>query len=202
MKNKKLIVIILIIIGVIIASILLRIFMFKYLSKKIVEEQKEVQKKIENEIKKSESYSIQMNDIINVGETAPDFTLEDLDGNKVSLKDFKGEKIVYLNFWATWCPPCRMEMPDLNRLYEEYKDEDVIVLAVNLGESEKIVREFIEENQYTFPVLLDKSQKVGINYNTFAIPTSVIIDKEGVVRVYVPGLLTYEEMKEALDSAR
>lgn len=201
MKNKKFIVIILIIIGVVIASILLRIFMFKYLSKKIVEEKNEIQEKVEEEIIKSEINSMQ-DDIINIGETAPDFTLEDLDGNKVSLKDFKGEKIVYLNFWATWCPPCRMEMPDLNRLYEEYKDEDFVVLAVNLGESEKIVREFIEENQYTFPVLLDESQKVGINYNTFAIPTSVIIDKEGVVRVYVPGLLTYEEMKEALESAR
>lgn len=196
-KNIILIVVALVIIGIIVSTAL-GLFTFGFLKKAVVEEQK----KVAEEIKDNDITKIELEDIIDIGEPAPDFTLEDLEGNKVSLKDYEGEKIVLLNFWASWCPPCRAEMPDLDKLYKENKDDDFIVLAVNVGETEKTAKIFIEENGYSFPVLLDKTQEVGITYNTFSIPTSVMVDKEGKIRAYRPGLMTYKEMKEMLDNVR
>ncbi|WP_352420316.1 TlpA disulfide reductase family protein [Proteiniborus sp.] len=199
MKNKKIIIITLVIIGIIAASTALGLFAFRFLARTAAEEQRKVVEEIQKE---NNLNKIQMEDIIEIGEPAPDFILEDLEGNKVSLKNYEGEKTVLLNFWASWCPPCREEMPDLNKLYEENKDDDFIVLAVNVGESESAVKNFIEENGYTFPVLLDETQEVGVTYNTFSIPTSVMIDKEGIIRAYRPGLMTYEHMIEMLDNVR
>ncbi len=196
-KNKVLLIVGLIIVGII-GSVAIGLFTFDFLKKTVINEQK---KDIGN-IVENNSPQINIEDIIEIGEPAPNFTLEDLEGNKVSLKDYEGKKVVYLNFWASWCPPCRQEMPDLNKLYEENKDDEFIVLAVNVGESEKTVKKFIEENGYTFPVLLDITQEVGITYNTFSIPTSIMIDKEGKIRTYRPGFMTYEQMKEMLDSVK
>lgn len=198
MKNKKVIIIVSVIIGIIVASIGLGFWAIKHLEKTAIEGQK----KVVEEVKDNKKIKIELDDIIDIGEPAPDFTLKDLDGNTVSLKDFKGKKAVLLNFWASWCPPCREEMPDLDKLYQENKSDDFTVLAVNVGESEKVVKEFIEEKGYSFPVLLDKTQKIGIAYNTFSIPTSVLVDKEGIIRVYRPGLMTYKQMLETLDSIR
>ncbi len=199
MKNKNIILIIVTVVIVgIIASVSLGVMGFKFFKKTVIEEQK---KDIGN-IVENNSPQINIENIIDIGESAPNFTLEDLEGNKVSLKDYEGKKVVYLNFWASWCPPCRQEMPDLNKLYEENKDDEFIVLAVNVGESEKTVKKFIEENGYTFPVLLDKTQEVGITYNTSSIPTSIIIDKEGKIRAYRPGFMTYEQMKDMVDSVK
>lgn len=192
MKNKKLIILILVIIGVIIGTVALGIYAFKYLVRTGVEEIKNV----EQELAEEENQPVKIEKIIDIGLPAPEFTLEDLEGNEISLKDFQGEKNVLLNFWASWCPPCRMEMPDLDRLYIDYKDDDFVVLAVNLGEDKDTVKEFIEEKGYSFPVVLDKTQEVGITYQTFSIPTSVMVDKEGIIRAYRPGLMTYEEMLE------
>lgn len=192
MKNKKLIILILVIIGVIIGTVALGIYAFKYLVRTGVEEIKNV----EQELAEEENQPVKIEKIIDIGLPAPEFTLEDLEGNEISLKDFQGEKNVLLNFWASWCPPCRMEMPDLDRLYIDYKDDDFVVLAVNLGEDKDTVKEFIEEKGYSFPVVLDKTQEVGIIYQTFSIPTSVMVDKEGIIRAYRPGLMTYEEMLE------
>ncbi|SCG81758.1 Thiol-disulfide oxidoreductase resA [Proteiniborus sp. DW1] len=194
MKNKKIVIIISVIVGIIALSIGIGFLAIRHLEKTAIKKQQEI---IEA---RDDANKINFDDIIDVGDFAPDFTLQDLDGNTISLDDFKGEKVVFLNFWATWCPPCRAEMPDLDKVYQESKGEDFIVLAINLGESEKIVKEFMAENGYSFPVLLDKTQKVGFAYNTFSIPTSVLVDKEGKVRVYRPGAMTYNQMIEMVES--
>ncbi|GAI00918.1 unnamed protein product, partial [marine sediment metagenome] len=91
---------------------------------------------------------------INPPVKAKDFTLEDLKRSAVSLRDFEG-KVIFLNFWATWCPPCRIEMPAMEKLWQKFKDEDFVILAVDLREAREKVSSFIKENGYTFPVLLD-----------------------------------------------
>ncbi|MCR4437185.1 MAG: TlpA disulfide reductase family protein [Clostridiales bacterium] len=125
---------------------------------------------------------------------AIDFTLTDLDGKKVSLKDFRG-KNVYLNFWATWCPPCRGEMPEIEKVYQQYKDKDFVVLAVDLGEDKNTVQNFIKQNNYNFKVLLDSDQSVATKYNITAIPVSYFIDKDGNVVTKRVGALSEEEMQ-------
>lgn len=140
--------------------------------------------------------------IIDIGEEAPDFTLEDLDGNKVSLKDYRG-KIVLLNFWATWCPPCREEMPDLDKIYLEQKDEDFVILAVNGGEAKEDVKEFIDDKGYSFPVLLDTAKlDVNFTYNVAFIPTSFMIDKEGKIRAIKSGPMSYAEISQMLENVK
>lgn len=127
-------------------------------------------------------------------EKAIDFTLLDLDGIKVTLSDYKG-KNVYLNFFATWCPPCRSEMPDIEAVYQKYKDKDLIVLAVDLGEDRDTVKTFIDKNKYSFKVLLDSNQTVGEKYRTTGIPVSIFIDKEGNIVARKVGAMTSEEME-------
>lgn len=127
------------------------------------------------------------------GQKAIDFTLTDLDGKKVSLKDFRGKNI-YLNFWATWCPPCRGEMPEIEKVYQQYKDKDLVVLAVDLGEDMNTVKDFIQQNKYNFMVLLDSDQSVAVQYNITAIPVSYFIDKDGNIVAKRVGALSEEEM--------
>ena len=129
-----------------------------------------------------------------VAQKAIDFTLTDLDGKKVSLKDFIG-KNVYLNFWATWCPPCKSEMPEIEKVYQQYKDKDFVVLAVDLGEDKNIVKNFMQQNKYTFNILLDSNQNVATQYNINAIPVSYFINKDGNVVAKKIGALTGEEMQ-------
>jgi peroxiredoxin len=129
---------------------------------------------------------------------APDFTLTDTQGNKVTLSELKGKK-VFLNFWATWCPPCREEMPDIEKLYQETKDSDLVILAVNLGESKDIVTSFTDKNNYTFQVLLDSSQTVAVDYQIRSIPTSYFIDEEGYIQAGKIGAMTLEEMKNYVE---
>lgn len=141
----------------------------------------------------SDSQSLSTSDI-KAGNKAIDFTLTDLDGKKVFLKDFKG-KNVYLNFWAAWCPPCRGEMPEIEKVYQQYKDKDFVVLAVDLGEDKNTVKSFIQQNKYNFKVLLDSDQSVAAQYNITAIPVSYFIDKDGNVVTKRVGALSEEEMQ-------
>ena len=110
-----------------------------------------------------------------------DFTLTGLDGNTYTLSDFVG-KPVLLNFWATWCPPCKGEMPLLEQTYNEWKDKGVVILAVDIGESASTVQKFIDQNGYTFNILLDQQQKVANTYLVQAIPTTYFIDKNGIIQ--------------------
>lgn len=131
-----------------------------------------------------------------VGFTAPAFALTGLDGKEVKLADFRG-KPVFLNFWATWCPPCREEMPFVQELLSAY-GKDVAFLAVNLTASErgvKSVEEFMRQNGYTLPVALDKSGNVADKYLVRAIPTSFFIDAKGRIRQKVIGGMDKETMQ-------
>jgi len=144
-----------------------------------------------------------------------DFTLVDQYGKEHTLSDYRG-KIVFLNFWATWCPPCKEEMPDIEKLYQEYNfnQDDVIILGVanptseayptNADASAEEIKAFLEENNYTFPVVFDETGEVLENYYISAFPTTFMIDKEGNVYGYAPGKLTKDIMhnliQETLDS--
>ncbi len=111
---------------------------------------------------------------------ATDFTLESLDGKTLSLSAYKG-KFVFLNFWATWCLPCRSEMPAMQALYEKLRAKGFVILAVDLAEEAGVVREYMKQNKLTFPVLLDKSGEVGGIYGAQSIPTTYLIDRAGNV---------------------
>ena len=129
---------------------------------------------------------------------APDFELKSLDGNVIKLHELK-DKNVILNFWATWCGFCVVEMPDLQRLQETYKDEDLIVLTVNVGESKEEVEKFMKENNLDLTVVLDENMAVANNYGIRSYPTTIAVNKKGeAVRGYV-GMLTYEQMEQLYD---
>lgn len=133
------------------------------------------------------------------GQMAPDFELETIDGEKVKLSDFKGEKIL-LNFWATWCPPCRAEMPDMQQFHEEY--DDAVILAVNLAEtelSEQNVEDFLDEFGVTFSVLSDTDSRVATIYNATALPTSYLINTKGEIHNVAMGALNYDQMVQAFE---
>jgi cytochrome c biogenesis protein CcmG/thiol:disulfide interchange protein DsbE len=109
---------------------------------------------------------------------APNFTLKDLNGKEVKLEDHRG-KIVFLNFWATWCMPCRKEMPSMEKLYTEFKDKDFTILAVDVQEKAEKVRAFKARFKLNFPILLDSDGRVGLRYAGWSIPTTYLIDRGG-----------------------
>lgn len=119
----------------------------------------------------------------NVGDPAPDFRLQNLAGEEVSLSDFRGRPVL-INFWATWCGPCRDEMPFIQGVFEdkEWSDQGLVILAVNLGEAPAKVGEFMEEYGLTFPVLLDARQDAAKAYNVRGIPATFFIDKNGIIK--------------------
>jgi len=123
-----------------------------------------------------------------VGYPAPGFTLEMVGGgNVVNLSDYKG-KVVLLNFWASWCFPCRKEMPSMQELYQIFKDRNFEILAVNLDKfgKEKVLS-FVSNYGLTFPILLDEDMKTALSYEVRNIPTSYIIDKEGIIKEKIIG---------------
>ena len=111
---------------------------------------------------------------------ALDFSLEDLNGNTVKLRDLKG-KVVFLNFWATWCPPCRLEMPTMEELHQEFSGQGLVILAINYRESPDKVRSFVKQHGLTFTTLLDKEEKVFGLYRAWSLPTTYLINKNGEI---------------------
>lgn len=137
-----------------------------------------------------------------------DFTLYDQYGNRHTLSEYKG-KIVFLNFWATWCPPCRGEMPHMEELYNEYNknQDDVVILGVaspNLGRegNENDIKDFLSEEGYTFPVVLDNNGAMVYDYGISAFPTTFIIDKEGYITKYIPGAMDKSTMQSVIEGER
>lgn len=106
------------------------------------------------------------------------FTLQDLQGQKHALSDYKG-KIVFLNFWASWCPPCRAEMPSMQKMYQVWDKDKYVLLAVNIKEGKRTVKKFARDNGYTFPILLDSDGLVAAAYGVRGIPATFIIDAKG-----------------------
>ncbi len=134
-----------------------------------------------------------------VGKSAPDFTLTNLDGKEVSLSDYKGE-IVILNFWATWCKFCDVEMPDLNDLDKE--NDDVVVLAVDVMEGHDKVKKYIDKGGYDFEVVLDSKGDISREYLVTAFPTSYIVNKEGILMGGVQGPINKPQIEQILESIR
>lgn len=135
---------------------------------------------------------------LEIGDRAPNFELATLEGEIVSLSDYQGGPVM-INFWATWCPPCRAEMPDMEQLYQ---DTAIEILAVNLTqteESEKQVREFVNEYELTFPILMDMDIDVAMLYQIQPIPTSIFLDAERTIQFIAYGALTYDQMTEVLE---
>jgi peroxiredoxin len=112
------------------------------------------------------------------GTKVPDFELKELNGSAYRLSSLKG-KVVFINFWATWCPPCREEMPSMQKLYDKFRDAGLEILAVDLQEDAKTVRPFVEEHRLTFPILLDEKGILVSKYGVRGLPTSYIINREG-----------------------
>ena len=132
------------------------------------------------------------------GEEAPDFELTTLSGETVKLSDYKGKKVI-LNFWATWCPPCIAEMPLMQNYYDEVKDKNVEILAVNLTTEDRgtdKVKEFVKSNNLTFPIPMDVEGDIGSVYQTVTIPTTYIIDTEGRIQKKHIGPMDEKVMKD------
>jgi TonB family protein len=137
-----------------------------------------------------------------LGHPAPDFKLRDLDGEDMQLSALKG-KVVLLDFWATWCGPCRMAMPKLDSLYKQFRRKDVMVVGIDENEDEQTVRNFIHKNHYEYPILLPlRTDPVIENYSAHALPTLVVIDKNGLVADYKVGYASETEDMLRNDLAR
>ena len=168
----------------------------------------EVEKKEENSATSEGSASQSAADNL---PDAPDFTLTDQFGNTHTLSDYEG-KVVFLNFWATWCGPCQKEMPEIQELYEDHggNTEDLIVLAVANPRSEEYsgadvtqpeIEQFLSENGYTYPVVMDLTGEVFADYGISAFPTTFMITREGKVLGYLPGQMSREIMDEIVTAA-
>ena len=132
------------------------------------------------------------------GNPAPDFTLKSLDGGQITVSEYRG-RLVLINFWASWCPPCRIEMPELVRTYEEHKDTGFTILGINLTFQDALpeVAAFVEEFNMTFPVLLDETGKVTTEkYRLLGLPMSVFVDRQGAFRRIHIGLMTADQIRE------
>ena len=130
-----------------------------------------------------------------VGYLAPDFSLRNLKGNYESLDSFRGQ-VVVLNFWATWCAPCRVEMPSFEKLYRRYRSEGVAVLAVTLDKNAgPKIKSFVDEYELSFPILLDEKGEVERLYPSMTIPFTYVIDREGRVVARVDGAKNWESNK-------
>lgn len=125
-----------------------------------------------------------------ISDDAPDFTLKSLEGSNLRLEEYRGQ-VVLLNFWASWCGPCRQEMPLLDRLHHRYEDTGFAVLGVNVEGEAAPAQEIVDAINVTFPILIDDGQQVSQMYNLQAMPSTVVIDRDGVVRYihlgYKPG---------------
>ncbi|MDH4327923.1 MAG: TlpA family protein disulfide reductase [Nitrospira sp.] len=128
-----------------------------------------------------------------VGTPAEDFRLVDLEGKQQSLSQYRG-KVVLVNFWATWCKPCTTEMPAMQTTYDKLRDKGFVVLAINELEDDAKVREHIKQHGHTFPVLMDRENKVANQFGVFGLPVSVFIDEKGVVQEYIKGGLLTEQL--------
>lgn len=127
-----------------------------------------------------------------VGKQAPAFTLNALNGNPVAIA-YKG-KVTVINFWATWCPPCREEMPEMDKFAAQYSGT-VAFYAVNIQEPASKVSEFMQTHNYKMPVLLDHDGTIGRQFRVSAIPTTVIVDKNGIIKYRKPGGVTFAEIE-------
>ncbi len=118
---------------------------------------------------------------------APDFTLEDINGETFSLRNVKG-KTVLMVFWATWCPHCKGEIPDLNDIYENYKDKDFDIFAISVDDNMEKLKKFVEKNKIQYNVLFDKETEIAMLYGVMGVPAHFVVDKKGNGYFYGPDI--------------
>lgn len=133
------------------------------------------------------------------GSVAPDFTLKALSGEEVKLSGYRGQKTVVVSFWATWCGPCRLEMPSIEAFYRDNRSKGVEVLAVSLDENPGAARRYADENRLPFPVLVDQDSQTASRYRVGGIPSLFVIDRAGKVRAFHQGLNPSLEAELAAD---
>ncbi|MCM3163151.1 thiol-disulfide oxidoreductase ResA [Metabacillus litoralis] len=138
---------------------------------------------------------------VKVGSKAPDFVLVDLEGNEHQLSEYKG-KGVFLNFWGTWCKPCEREMPYMDNQYDYYKDQGVEVLAVNIAESNVAVQSFVNKHDLSFPIPLDKDRQVLNAYGVGPLPTTFLINPDGIVVGITSGTLTERMIRDYMEQIK
>lgn len=132
-------------------------------------------------------WSVAERGVVKVGDEAPNFQLRDLAGNMVSLSQLRG-KVVLVNFWATWCGPCRIEMPAMEQLYRSFSRKDFEILAVSTDpQGAAVTRPFQQEMGFTFPILHDAEYRIGLMYGARSLPMTFMVDRNGIVRQKVPG---------------
>ena len=131
----------------------------------------------------SEKQTIQS---LSTAEPAPDFALQDLDGKLRKLSDFRGH-VVAVNFWATWCPPCRKELPSMQRTYEAFQNKGFMIVGVNVGESWDTVAPFLEDFSLKYPIVLDKDSSAMAEWGIMGLPTTFIVDKQGRITHRITG---------------
>lgn len=132
---------------------------------------------------------------VSVNFPSPDVQLTDLDGKPVALSDFRGQVILY-NAWATWCPPCKQEMPTLQAYYETHKEQGFVIVAIEDGQPIEEVRAFVDEYRLTFPVWPDPENQATKTFRTNSLPTSFVIDRDGVVRLTWTGAISRAMLEE------
>lgn len=131
---------------------------------------------------------------VSLQESAPDFTLKSLDGGNLRLDEYRGQ-VVLINFWASWCGPCRQEMPLLDRLHQRYEDTGFAVLGVNVEGEVAPAREIVDKTNVSFPVLIDEGQLVSELYKLEAMPSTVVVDRDGRIRYIHRGYKPGDEAK-------
>lgn len=138
------------------------------------------------------------------GKLAPNFTLPDLENEDFDLSKYVGNRVVIINFWTTWCGPCRREIPELQRYYEENKEDKVVVVGVNVKEDKPTVEKFVLDQEISYPVLLDRSGRVAKKYQVESYPTTVIIGSVGEVVFYKVGAINNADaaFSETVDSEK
>lgn len=139
-------------------------------------------------------------DLLEVGAPAPDFRLASLDAGELGPQDFEGQ-VVLVDFWATWCVPCRAQAAVLEPLYEEYRGKGVQFMAVSLGEQEDTVRRFVAANPMPYPVLIDPEDGLTYDLGVVALPTLLVIDRSGKVAYFRPGIIEEGRLRRVLDGA-
>ncbi|MCM3389337.1 thiol-disulfide oxidoreductase ResA (plasmid) [Ureibacillus chungkukjangi] len=139
------------------------------------------------------SLTKEKNKVLQVGDAAPDFELVDMNGETHNLSEYKGQG-VFLNFWGTWCKPCEREFPIIDKYYQEYKDEGIQVLAVNIAESDFVVQDYIDRKGLSFPVLIDKNKSVMLAYNIKPLPTTILVNPEGKIEKIITGEMSDESI--------
>lgn len=134
------------------------------------------------------------------GAPAQSFEVERTDGVPDGLDRYRG-KVVVMNLWATWCPPCREEMPALERLYREYRSQGVVVLGVDQGEAARVAAAYAREHGVTYPILIDEDQQYGRAYSAVGLPTTIVVGRDGHIVKGIDGELTLAQMREAVAPA-